>query len=184
MKGKSTIRTGAGGLSSPRSRDSSHANRSPRATWRRRLLLSQTSGRRASHRPGSIARLAGGMLLAIAAACPHSTVADEPECPVEIVELEPGKIRLRGADGTSKRVDSAELLKPICVLEVVEERPQYRVSVADGKWEGVWLIKRRNVVRIKGLVNVECSRSTISAGVEIRSERAGGVRAIGEEPCN
>lgn len=161
MNGKSTIRGGTG-----------------------RLSLSHTSKRRASVPPGAIAWVVAGMLLAIAAACSHSTDAGEPVCPVEIVELVPGKIRLQGADGTSKRIDSAELPTPICVLGVVEELPQYRVSVADGQWKGVWFVKRRNVVRIDGLVNVDCSRSTISASVEIRNERAGGVRAIGEEPCN
>ena len=124
------------------------------------------------------------MLLVIAAAGPHSTPADDSKCVPRVVELEPGKIRLRAADGTSKRVDSAELQGDICVLEVVEDRPQYRVSVADGEWKGVWFIRRRNVARIEGLRKFICPPPTIVTSVEIRGGREGGVRAIGEEPCD
>ena len=124
------------------------------------------------------------MLLVIAAAGPHTTPADDSTCVARIVELEPGKIRLRAVDGSSTRVDSAKLPDEICVLEVVKDLPRYRVSIADGEWEGAWFINRRNVVRIEGLSKPECPPREIVAIVEIRGEREGGVRAIGEEPCD
>lgn len=182
MNGESTVRTGIAGLASLEYRLSRRAGRSSRASWRGRLSLSRTSGRRASEWPGSIAWVVAGLAFVIVAAGPHSSGADDSECVLRIVEFEPGKIRLRGTDGTSKKADSSELPERICVLEEVTGRPQYKVSIEGGRWEGVWFIKRRNVMQVEGK-GAECPPSIISASVEIRSERVGGVRAIGEEPC-
>ena len=183
MNGLSTVRTAGGGLSSPGHHDSSRAVPLPRAP-RRRRSMPHTFGPRAPGRSGAVARAVAGMLLVIAAAGPHATPADDSKCVGQIVKLEPGRIRLRAADGTSTRVDSAKLPDRICVLEVVEGLPRYRVSITEGEWEGAWFIKRRNVVRIEGLSKPECPPPEIVAIVEIRGEREGGMRAIGEEPCD
>lgn len=190
MNGESTIRTGTGGLASPECRPSGRSGRSSRAPWRRRLSSSRTSGHRASEWPRSIAWVVTGLALAIVAALPRSSGADDSECVPRVVELEPGKMRIWGTDGSSKRIDSSELRNSsesrnsICILEVIKDRPRYKVSIPHGKWKGVWLIKRRDVAQTEGLEDPECPPSIIHAGVEIRSERAGGVRAIGEEPCD
>ena len=113
-----------------------------------------------------------------------SADAEERKCVAWILQMEPGKIRIRGSDGTSARIDSSRLPTPLCVLEVVAERPRYKVYVADGELKGVWSIKRRRVAKVDGAVNVDCAATIVSAKVKIKDKRTGGVRAIGEEPCD
>ena len=97
-----------------------------------------------------------------------------------ILEFEPGKIRIRNSDGDSVRTESSRIPTPLCVLEVLTDRPQYRVYVPDGEW----FVKRRKVTRIDATLNIECAPSVVTSKVEIRAERHGGTRAIGEEPCD
>ena len=114
----------------------------------------------------------------------QSVDAEERGCVGRILELDSGKIRIRNSDGDSVRIESSLLPMPLCVLEVVTDRPQYRVHVTTGEWEGEWFVKRRKVTRMDATLNVECAPSIVSSKVEIRTERQGGTRAIGEEPCD
>ena len=113
-----------------------------------------------------------------------SANAEERECVGRILQMEPGKIRIRRSDGTSVRIDSSRLPTPLCVLEVVTEKPRYKVYVVDGELKGEWSIKRRRVAKMEGAVNVECAATIVSAKLKIKDKRTGGVRAIGEEPCD
>ena len=99
-----------------------------------------------------------------------------------ILELDSGKFA-PNSDGDSVRIELAAPDAPV-LLEVVTDRPQYRVHVATGEWEGEWFVKRRKVTRMDAMLNVECAPSIVSSKVEIRAERQGGTRAIGEEPCD
>ena len=92
-------------------------------------------------------------------------------------------IRIRDGDGVSRKVDSSRLPTPLCVLEVTGKKSRYRVYVKDGELKGEWLVKRRKVAKVVGAVEVDCSAATVTAGVKIKDKRTGGVRAIGEEPC-
>ena len=189
MNGQSAFRTRTSWLSIRGNRSPSIGGRSSRASWRRWLLAFRTSAYPAPECPRSTAWVVAGLAFVIAAAGSHATDAGEPECVREAVEWESRKIRLKKDDGTSRRVDSADLPGNICVLERITNLPQYRIRILPGSvkgdpsLEGEWLVKRRNV-QIKGGVNVDCPDSKIFANVEIRKERVGGVRAIGEEPCN
>ena len=115
---------------------------------------------------------------------PPLATADEDPCVAWIHQMEPGMIRIRGGDGVRmERVDSSRLPTPLCVLEIVAEKPRYKVYVKDGELKGEWLIKRRKVSEIVGAVEVDCSAAIVTAKVKIKDKRTGGVRAIGEEPC-
>ena len=134
--------------------------------------------------------VAAGLLSAVAIAYlqPVSADAEKPVCVGYIHEFEPGKIRIRNADGKSEKVESSSLTQResgLCVIEVVTDKPQYKVHIPDGTFEGEWFVKRRKVVKTdEALKNVDCSRSEIIARVEPRSMSEGGTRAIGEEPCD
>lgn len=110
-------------------------------------------------------------------------IADEVPCVAEIVKMVPGMIRIRDGDGKPKKVDSASLPTPLCVVEVMKTKARYRVDVEDGELKGEWLIKRREVVKVVGAMDVDCSRAIVTAGVKIKDIPTPGGRASGEEPC-
>ena len=124
---------------------------------------------------------AGVLLSIILIAYSHSVGANE--CIGEILKMETGKIRISGSDGKSIRIDSSDMAMPLCVLEVVADRPQYKVYIPDGEWKGEWLIKRRKVMEIDGALKVDCVPSIV-ATVKTKDTNLGGTRASGEEPCN
>lgn len=124
------------------------------------------------------------LLCAVAVGCLQPVGAEEKPCVGRILEFEPGKIRIRNSDGDSVRIEASRLPTPLCVLEMVTDKPQYRVHVPDGKWKGEWFVKRRKVARTDTSLNVDCAPFRVTSKVEIRTEPKGGTRAIGEEPCD
>ena len=113
----------------------------------------------------------------------HSHSVNANECIGKILKIETGKIRISQPDGKSVRIDSSDITMPLCVLDVVAERPQYKIYIPDGKWKGEWLLKRRKVMEIDGSLRVDCIPSVV-ATVKIKDTNLGGTRASGEEPCN
>ena len=151
---------------------------------RTRVLSLEGRRRVWTKRPGYSLLVATWLLSAVAIGCLQPVDAQERVCVANILEFEPGKIRIRNSGGDSVRTESSRIPTPLCVLEVLTDRSQFRVYVPDGEWEGEWFVKRRKVTRIDATLNIECAPSLVTSKVEIRAERHGGTRAIGEEPCD